>query len=425
MSHNTNTTPNQQQRTIPQGWMGKSVSLVLGGGGAKGLAHVGVIRYLLERGVRIRSVSGTSIGALVGGMFAAGKLDEYEAWATHLSRVDIVSLLDVTWGKSGLMKGDRIMQRLSELVGSPNIEDLPIKYTAVAVDLTTEKEIWLQKGSLSRAIRASISIPFIFTPVPFKNGALVDGGVLNPVPIAPTLSDQTDLIIAVNLSAPAIERDPSKILKEAAAESLENVEDNGKPSVWDACINHPLLRKWVPLPRSESNKLESNKLETNKNGDSALEFTEANPAFGSAYSVAMQSFESMQSAISRQKFAAHPPDILIDIPRDCCGVFEFDRAKEMVELGYQKAEAILNEIVLIKPDILANQPSDSSRSDSSRSDSPQSDSGVVESTLPNTDSGHPPLTSLQPKPDPAKQDESHTESSEAQGTACSESPSVL
>lgn len=329
------------ESNIAEGWTGKSVSLVLGGGGAKGLTHVGVIRYLLERGVRIRSVSGTSIGSLVGGMFAAGKLDEYEAWATGLSRVDIVSLLDVTWGKSGLMKGDRIMQRLSELVGNPNIEDLPIKYTAVAVDLATEKEVWLQKGSLCHAIRASISIPFIFTSVPFKNGALVDGGVLNPVPIAPTLSDHTDLIIAVNLSAPALDRDPSKIIKEAAAESIESVEEPTKTSVWDACVNHPLLRKWAQPSKPESDVQDQGLIETS-------------PAYGSAYSVAMQSFETMQSAISRQKFAVHPPDVLIDIPRDCCGVFEFDRAKEMIELGYKKAEEALKDIILVKPDVASN-----------------------------------------------------------------------
>jgi len=162
------------------------------------LAHIGVIKYLVESGYQIKSVSGSSIGALVGGFFCAGKLDEYESWVTSLDAFDIVSLLDFD-GSSGLISGKKLFKELEKITGKINIEDLKVKFTAVACDINEEKEIWLNRGNLLEAIRASISIPIVFTPVKVGNHTLVDGGVLNPVPIAPTFGDKTDLTIAINL----------------------------------------------------------------------------------------------------------------------------------------------------------------------------------------------------------------------------------
>lgn len=176
-----------------------SVSLVLGSGGARGLAHIGVIHELRSKGYEIKSISGCYMGALVGGIFAAGKLDEFEHWVKAISKVDIVSLLDIAWQKHGLVKGDKIINTLVELVGDNTIEELPMPYTAVAADVKNEKEIWINSGRLFDANRASISLPLLFTPVDYKNGHLIDGGVLNPVPIAPTFNDDTDLTVAVNL----------------------------------------------------------------------------------------------------------------------------------------------------------------------------------------------------------------------------------
>lgn len=176
-----------------------SVSLVLGSGGARGLAHIGVIHWLEEHNFEIASISGCSIGALIGGIYAAGKLDLFEQWVREISTVDIFTLLDISWQKNGLVKGDRIISTLTDLVGDVAIEDLSIKYTAVAADIVNEKEVWLSSGSLFDAIRASISLPLFFTPFHYKGVDLIDGGVLNPVPIAPTFSDHTDLSIAVNL----------------------------------------------------------------------------------------------------------------------------------------------------------------------------------------------------------------------------------
>jgi NTE family protein len=181
----------------------KTVSLVLGSGGARGLAHIGVIHWLEENNYNIRSIAGSSIGALIGGIYAAGKLDEYEQWVRAIKKIDIVTLLDLSWGKSGLVKGDKIINTLVGLVGEQLIEDLPIHYTAVATDLKNQKEIWMKSGKLFDAIRASMSIPLFFTPFKDRGVDLVDGGILNPVPVAPTIGDRTDMTIAVNLGGSA------------------------------------------------------------------------------------------------------------------------------------------------------------------------------------------------------------------------------
>ena len=185
-----------------------SVSLVLGSGGARGHAHIGVIRALEEFGFRIRNISGCSMGALIGGMYAAGKLDTYTEWAWELERSDVVRLLDFSFNWKSLFKGERIFEVLKELVGDRQIEELDRGYTAVATALDEQREVWLNEGSLFRAMRASCSVPGVFSPVELNGQLLVDGGLVNPIPIAPTLNDSTDLTIAVNLNAmsPAHER---------------------------------------------------------------------------------------------------------------------------------------------------------------------------------------------------------------------------
>ena len=127
--------------------MTKTVSLVLGSGGARGLAHIGIIKWLEENNYKIQSISGCSMGALVGGIYAAGKLDEYEHWARAITDIDIIRLMDLSWSKSGILKGDKVINTLIELVGDQDIETLPIKYTAVAADIVNEKEVWINKGS--------------------------------------------------------------------------------------------------------------------------------------------------------------------------------------------------------------------------------------------------------------------------------------
>ena len=142
-----------------------SISLVLGSGGARGLAHIGVIKWLEENNFEIKSISGCSIGSLIGGVYAAGKLDQLEEWMISLTKSDIASLLDFSWGSGGIFKGDKIINTLVGFLDDIQIENLSIPFTAVAADIVTEKEVWINSGSLFEAIRASVSLPLFFTPV--------------------------------------------------------------------------------------------------------------------------------------------------------------------------------------------------------------------------------------------------------------------
>jgi NTE family protein len=164
----------------------QTVSLVLGSGAARGLAHIGVIEWLNEHGYRIESIAGASMGALVGGIYAAGELDSYKQWVLALEKIDVVRFLDLAFSSEGLFKGDRLMDLLRDMVGDRNIEDLPMTYTAVACDLNRRREVWFTNGLLFDAIRASIAIPTVITPHRYRGMILLDGGLLNPVPIAPT-----------------------------------------------------------------------------------------------------------------------------------------------------------------------------------------------------------------------------------------------
>lgn len=286
---------------------GKEISLVLGSGGARGLAHIGVIRWLEENNYIIKSISGSSVGALVGGIYATGKLKDFETWTRAIRRFDIVSLLDISWQKSGLIKGEKLIESLVDLVGDQKIEDLPISFTAVAVDINKEKELWIRSGSLFDAIRSSISIPLFFTPFHYNGIDLIDGGVLNPVPIAPTFSDNTDMTIAINLEGPVTDE--------------EVVSDQRLISSFDM---NPIREKISSFIK---------KFQEDPDKDQDAEW--------GVFDVAHRAFEAMQSTIARQKLAAYPPDHTIEIPRNACTFLEFDRAEELIELGYNKAQEYL------------------------------------------------------------------------------------
>jgi len=285
----------------------KSVSLVLGSGGARGLAHIGVIDWLTENGYRIASVLGASMGALVGGIFAAGELKAYTRWVTALEKSDVLRFLDLSFSSGGLFKGDRIIEVLRDMVGEHAIEDLPISYTAVATDIERQREVWFTKGPLFDAIRASIAVPSIFTPHEYLGMTLLDGGLLNPVPIAPTFKDRTDLTIAVDLNAmrrrpPAEpEREPEPPVKEAGY--------------------HGRIVQFLDAFQGGHH--------SEQKGDIGL------------FDLLSRSFDTMQRAISAVKLAAYAPDIVIEIPRDTCASYEFYRAKEVIEVGYRIAAKVI------------------------------------------------------------------------------------
>jgi NTE family protein len=284
---------------------GKSVSLVLGSGGARGLAHIGIIHWLEEHGYRIESIAGCSMGALVGGIYAAGRLDDYELWVRDIDRMGIFSLLDFSFGRGGLFKGERLIATLKSLVGEMRIEELPISFTAVTADIVREREVWLNRGPLFDAIRASISMPLFFTPVRHNGITLIDGSVFNPVPIAPTYHDLTDLTIAVNLNGPPLQvhEEPRE---EAQTESAGTFGDK--------------VRHFFAGLKGEKTD------DHDQDQDWDMLY------------VVNQSIDAMQGMIARQKLAAHPPDALISIPRNACGTLEYDRATEMIALGYRAAE---------------------------------------------------------------------------------------
>lgn len=294
-----------------------TVSLVLGSGGARGLAHIGVIRYLEETGYAIRSIAGCSMGAVVGGIYAAGKLDEYEKWVCAIDRVDLLSLLDFSWQKSGLVKGEKIINALRELVGDRAIEDLPLPFTAVATDFEAEREVWMQSGSLFEAIRASMSLPLFFTPSVRNGRRLIDGGVLNPVPIAPTFSDNNDLTIAVNVSGAVQDGQQGG---RRTTEKDPATQSHNKPEQEE---EHSAFRQKVRA------FVES--LEERMSGDAEEEELDI-------LEIANQAFDSMQGAISRYKLAAYPPDKVITIARNVATVVEFHRAREIIDLGYRAAD---------------------------------------------------------------------------------------
>ncbi len=283
--------------------MVKTISLVLGSGGARGLVHIGVIRWLIENDYQIKSISGCSIGALIGGVYAAGKLDEFEQWITSIDQKDMAMLLDFSWQSSGMFKGDKIIETLSNLIGDIAIEDLPISYTAVAANISNEKEVWIKSGSLFDAIRASISLPLFFTPHIIKGEALIDGGVLNPVPIAPTFGDCTDITLAVNLGG-----EPEALTQKMPRTTQQSLESN----------LHRRITHFI------------NRLGNNVKNKMTFNFA--------AYDIANQAFDAMQSTIARQKLAAYPADITLEIPRNACGTLQFERSKEMIDRGYQLAK---------------------------------------------------------------------------------------
>lgn len=296
---------------------GPTVSLVLGSGGARGLAHIGVIRYLEESGYAIRSIAGCSIGAVVGGIYAAGKLDEYEKWVCAIDRVDLISLMDFSWQKSGLVKGDKIINALRELVGDCAIEDLPLSFTAVATDFEAEREVWIQSGGLFEAIRASMSLPLFFTPSVRNGRRLIDGGVLNPVPIAPTFSDNNDLTIAVNVSG---------AVQDGQANATRSTRQDPGPASREKAEDQEQESAFRQKVRAFVESLED-RLSSDAEEEEELDVLD----------IANQAFDSMQGAISRYKLAAYPPDKVITIARNVATVVEFHRAREIIDLGYREA----------------------------------------------------------------------------------------
>ncbi len=299
-----------------------SISLVLGSGGARGYAHIGVIRALEEHGYEIKGIAGCSMGALVGGFYAAGKLDEFEDWARSLSYLDVLKLVDLSFLSDGAIRGDKIFSLLGQMLEQINIEDLNLPYTAVATDLTNQKEVWFSSGSLEQAIRASCAIPSVIRPVIMDNRVLVDGGVLNPLPIAASIAVHADAIFAVDLSAEVPMPKCSKKNKQKKILNEQEKRHEKEKQHWFT----QLRDKAFSFLDSDSDSA------SNKNTEAQLD------ANLGKLGVMYQMFETMQASLTQYKIAGYRPDLLIKVPTSSVRIYEFYEADGQIKLGYDIAK---------------------------------------------------------------------------------------
>lgn len=289
--------------------MKPTVALVLGSGGARGIAHIGVIRELINQGYEISSISGTSMGALVGGIYAAGKLDEFEAWGRSLSNKDIINLIDITLSTNGLIKANKVLEEIQKFIPDQKIEDLPIKYSAITTDLKNKKEIVITKGSLFKAIRASISIPLVFTPIQKKDALFVDGGVVNPVPTNRVFRQDNDFLIAVNLYAQI-----------------------------------PYLTS-VDVEQKSDNYNRTYKTELRRIGKKIYLSNFINNIKNKGYvSLASDSVGLMLSQLASLRLELNPPDLLIEVSNKACGAFDFYKVDELIEFGKKITSESFNKL---------------------------------------------------------------------------------
>jgi NTE family protein len=279
----------------------KKVRLVLGSGGARGMAHIGVIEELEKEGFQITEVVGCSMGAVVGGIYCAGYLTDYKHWLIKLNKLDVFMLLDFTLSSQGFVKGEKVFKAIEEFIGDHQIENFKIPFTAVAADLINKKEVYYRKGSLFRALRSSIAIPTVFTPVINGKSQLVDGGVLNPLPINLVKKEEGEIIVAVNINANI----------PYGTYNVPIVENTEKAA----------YLKMLQVIRSSLPKFD------NKDENAAENL--------GLFDILNKSYDLTQDRLTELMIQVHQPDMVVNISRDACGVFEFYRANEIIEEGRQ------------------------------------------------------------------------------------------
>ncbi len=286
------------------------IALVLGSGGARGLAHIGVIEELLSRGYDITSVAGTSMGALVGGIYAAGKLPDFKKWVLGIDKFRMFQLLDFSFRLDGMVKGQRIISTLKEMVPDLSIEALPIPFAAISTDMAAEREVVFDRGSLFDAIRASISLPAFFRPVHKSDMVLMDGGILNPLPINRVSRRRGDKVFAVDVNVPDDEK-PLPVRRKVQADD----DDDSTFVEW-------LKRTFRP--------------------DNSAD-TKEEPSLYSPYGGSLlQASDMMIERISRLTVELYKPRLLIEVPAAAYGILEFYRAPEIMELGRAAAAQALD-----------------------------------------------------------------------------------
>lgn len=288
--------------------MSKKISLVLSGGGARGIAHIGVIEELESQGFEIVSISGTSMGALVGGVYALGKMQEFKQWLFSLDKVKTFNLVDFTFSTSGFIKGDKVLNKMKDFIPDSKIEDLEISYRALAVDLNSKSEFVFSEGSIYEAIRASIAIPSILKPVRVKDMLFVDGGVLNNLPINHVQRTDNDILVAVNVNAdvPVLKPKLTKKKEESILISYQN-----KIKEFYAQLSNINIKS-----KSESMGY---------------------------FELIRNTIILMTSQITKLTLEKYSTDILINVSRNSSETYDFFKAEELVEIGRYAAQRAIEE----------------------------------------------------------------------------------
>jgi len=285
--------------------MSQKVALVLSSGGARGLAHIGVIEALEEKGYEITSVSGSSMGAVVGAFYACGKLKEYKEWALNLDRYDVFKLIDFTFSVQGFVKGERVFKTLKTIIPDQNIEDMRIPFAALVTDIKAKTQEVFRTGSMYQAIKASVAIPTVIKPVVINGREYIDGGVTNPIPIEHVYRTEGDILVVSNVNAIM----PFVKIKESPVLEAESATYNQKIQAF--------INGWGKL------------LPGNTETEKKLGF----------FDLLNESIDLMQDKLTSLLLEKYKPDLLVNISREACSTFEFYKAKEMIELGKDLFEA--------------------------------------------------------------------------------------
>ena len=294
----------------------KNAALVLASGGSRGLAHIGAIEVLEEHGYKITSIAGASMGALVGGIYAAGGLDAFKEWMKTVDRMKVFNLMDFTIGNGGFVKGEKVIDELKSIIPDKLIEDLPIPFTAVATDIRHRREVLFNRGSLYDAIRSSISMPSIFTPNRIGDMLLIDGGVVNPVPVNRVLRNPGDILVAVDLNGPYIEKPEDDEPEEKKSRFRQRIEKIVE-SITDKTTKEEVEASLAHIK--------------GKDDDNDMGIV----------SILNQSSSMMIQTNADLTLKLYPPDILVRIAKNAYSTMEFYKYDEIVALGRSKMEEAL------------------------------------------------------------------------------------
>lgn len=285
----------------------KNVALVLSSGGARGIAHIGAIDSLVEHGYTITSIAGTSMGSLVGAIYANGNLSGFRDFLTSLTKIDVLRLMDLAVSKRGIIKGERVFAEIKQFIGGNDIEDLPIPFTAIAADLFNHREVIFRHGNLMNSLRASAAIPTVLLPLMREKSLLVDGAIVNPLPINRVLRHKGDLLVAINVNAPRVKTNlPVHSPEKSSYNKLKEF----------------VSQKWNGKAENSSSEI------TDKHG---------------FFDIVTGSFEMMQYKLTESVLMQQQVDLLVNLPLNLADMFDFYKAKELIKAGYDATSGMLDD----------------------------------------------------------------------------------